>query len=88
MAMIEVKCPHCESTKVYKRGKNNGKPRYSCNDCRKTFYAEYTYNAWNPKVRQKVLDWAADGAGTRAIARQEKIHRDTVTSILKKRKNG
>jgi IS1 family transposase/transposase-like protein len=84
---IVIRCPHCKSKKVNKCGKNTGKQRYICMnpDCKhKTFYSEYTYKACNPEVRQRVLDWAADGSGTRAIARQEKIHRDTVTSILKK----
>jgi transposase-like protein len=86
MASIEIKCPHCNSNKIRKRGKSNGKLRYSCTNCQKTFYTQYAYNAWKPEVRKKVLAWTADGAGTRAIARQEKIHRDTVTSILKKQK--
>ncbi|MDR2707797.1 MAG: hypothetical protein LBB87_03505 [Nitrososphaerota archaeon] len=86
MVTTEILCPHCGGNKIRKCGKNNKKPRYFCNKCKKTFYTEYTYNAWKPEVRKKVLAWAADGAGTRAIARQEKIHRDTVISILKKQK--
>jgi transposase-like protein len=86
-----IKCPHCGSEKISKYGKNTGKQRYICKnpECsHKTFCTEYKYNAWKPEVRKKVLAWSADGAGTRAIARQERIHRDTVTSILKKRKTG
>jgi transposase-like protein len=83
---MEIICPHCGGNKIRKCGKKNKKPRYFSTNCKKTFYTEYTYNAWKPDVRKKVLAWAADGAGTRAIARQEKIHRDTVTSILKKQK--
>ncbi|MCL1965856.1 MAG: hypothetical protein FWF62_01700, partial [Candidatus Bathyarchaeota archaeon] len=40
----------------------------------------------NHRFVKKVLAWAADDAGTRTTARQEKIHHDTVTSILKKQK--
>lgn len=34
-------CPHCSSTKVYKRGKKNGVQMYKCNDCNK-WYSETT----------------------------------------------
>ena len=34
-------CPHCMSTKVYKRGKQNGVQMYQCNDCKK-WYSETT----------------------------------------------
>jgi transposase-like protein len=34
-------CPHCTSTKVYKRGKQKGVQMYKCNDCSK-WYSETT----------------------------------------------
>jgi len=34
-------CPHCQSEKVYKRGKQNGVQMYQCNDCKK-WYSETT----------------------------------------------
>lgn len=34
-------CPHCHSTSVYKRGKQNGVQMYSCKDCSK-WYSETT----------------------------------------------
>lgn len=34
-------CPHCSSTKVYKRGKQKGVQMYRCNDCAK-WYSETT----------------------------------------------
>jgi len=34
-------CPHCTSTKVYKRGKKRGVQMYRCNDCEK-WYSETT----------------------------------------------
>lgn len=30
-------CPHCQSTYVVKNGKLNGKQRYLCRDCKKSF---------------------------------------------------
>jgi transposase-like protein len=34
-------CPHCSSSKVYRRGKQNGVQMYKCNDCNK-WYSETT----------------------------------------------
>lgn len=34
-------CPHCSSTKVYRRGKQSGVQMYKCNDCTK-WYSETT----------------------------------------------
>jgi len=34
-------CPHCSSTKVYKRGKQRGVQIYRCNNCNK-WYSETT----------------------------------------------
>ena len=34
-------CPHCNSFKVYKRGKQNGVQMYQCNECKK-WYSETT----------------------------------------------
>lgn len=30
-------CPHCNSTHIVKNGKLNGKQRYKCRGCNKTF---------------------------------------------------
>jgi transposase-like protein len=93
MVVIEEKivCPHCGSDNVSKHGTPNGKPNYYCNNpacSHKTFTSKYTYKGCDPKVRLKVLAMSADGCGTRAISRLEGVHRDTVTSLLKKRKIG
>ncbi len=52
------------------------------------FVEEYTYNAYKPEVRKQVLKMAVDCTGTRATGRILNISKDTVTSILKKLKNG
>jgi transposase-like protein len=46
-------CPHCASTKVYKRGKQNGVQMYNCNDC-KRWYSETTGTAlYDIKLKSK-----------------------------------
>ena len=90
--LIVVKCPTCGSEKVSKNGrKKTGKQVYNRDnhDCdRRDFVEEYTYNGSNPKIREKILDMTANGNGTRATGRVLGISKDTVTSVLKKRKIG
>jgi len=46
-------CPHCASTRVYKRGKQNGVQMYRCNDCSK-WYSETTGTAlYDIKLKSK-----------------------------------
>ena len=44
--MKAIKCPHCESEKVKENGhQKNGKQRYRCNKCGKTFQEFLPYDA-------------------------------------------
>ena len=52
----------------------------------KTFQIQYAYNACVPGVREKIIDIAMNGSGVRDTGRVLGISKDTVTSILKKRK--
>jgi transposase-like protein len=46
-------CPHCTSTKVYRRGKQKGVQMYRCNDCSK-WYSETTGTAlYDIKLKSK-----------------------------------
>ena len=91
MVYIKVLCPHCGSDDVVLHGKNtNGKQRLLCRNAEcshKTFQLEYTYNAYNPGVKQQIIDMAMNGSGTRDTGRVLNISKDTVTSVLKKQNN-
>ncbi len=82
---ITVGCPFCNSDKVSKNGHNKtGKQVYNCNnpDCtHHNFAEEYTYKAYEPEVRRKVLKVAVDCTGTRTAGRIPGISKDTVTDI-------
>lgn len=89
---MTIKCPHCGSEKVSKNGHNRtGKQVYRCNnpECNHySFVEEYTNKAYDPEVRKQVLKLAIDCTGTRATGRILGISKDSVTSILKKQKDG
>jgi len=90
--IVKVLCPFCGSDKVSKNGHNKtGKQVYNCNNSNcnhRNFIEQYTHKAYLPEVRQQVLKMTVNGNGTRATGRILGISKDTVTAILKKRKNG
>lgn len=90
MAKVNVKCPYCGSEEVVFYGRNRtGKQRLLCKNpscAHKTFQLEYRNNASRPGTKEKIIEMAMNGAGTRDTGRVLKIAKDTVTRVLKKRK--
>jgi len=72
-----------------KSGKNAlGVQRYLCQkvDCEtKTFMLKYRYRAYNPGVKEQIVDMAISGSGIRDTAKVLKINKNTVISTLKKK---
>ena len=92
MAVIKVKCPYCGSEEISLYGKNNttGRQRYLCRNkacSHKTFQLEYKNNACRPGMEEKIVEMTMNGGGTRDTGRVLKISPNTVTKVLKKRKN-
>ena len=92
MAEIKVKCPYCGSEEVSLYGKNSttGRQRYLCRNkacSHKTFQLEYKNNACRPGTKEKVVEMTMNGSGTRDTGRVLGISPNTVTAVLKKRKN-
>ena len=91
MAEIKVKCPYCGSEEVSLYGKSrSGKQRYLCRNkacSHKTFQLEYKNNACRPGTKEKIVAITMNGGGTRDTGRILNISPNTVTAVLKKRKN-
>ena len=89
MVLISVRCPHCGSDQVVKRGKTeNAKQRYLCQklECpTPTFIVDYDYQGYLPDVKKRSIDMALNGSGIRDTARVLAISPTTVISELKKR---
>ena len=69
-------CPHCASTKVYKRGKQKGVQMYRCNDCNK-WYSETTgtplYDIKLKSKWQSYLNCMEQGMPIKKIAKHLRI---------------
>ena len=92
MAVIKVECPYCGSKEISLYGKNSttGRQRYLCCNkaCNhKTFQVEYKNNGSRPGVKEKIVEMTINGGGTRDTGRVLGISPNTVTSVLKKRRN-
>ena len=65
-ATIEIKCPHCHSSKVVKNGrKSTGRQNFRCKNCGKQFQHEYFYQGADPLVKAQVKSSLLHGSGIR-----------------------
>jgi transposase-like protein len=81
-----ITCPFCNCDDLVKNGHSeNNTQRWVCKGCGKSFQLEYTYNAYNPGVKEKIVELTLNSSGVRDISRTLKINRNTVMSELKKK---
>ena len=89
MAQVNVKCPECGGTEVYKHGTSKtGEQRYMCHAPKcasRTFRLDYRYEGARPGIEEKIIAMAANASGIRDTARVLGITTDKVMSTLKKR---
>jgi AcrR family transcriptional regulator len=76
-------CPDCQSDRVAKNGKQQGKQRYICKECGRQFADRYAPRGYPLETRQKCLDLHAQGIGFREIDRQTGVNRNTVINWVK-----
>ena len=81
-----IVCPHCSCDDLVKNSHSeNNTQRWFCSGCNKSFQLEYAYNAYNPGVKEKIIELTMNSSGIRDISRTLKINKNTVISELKKR---
>jgi transposase-like protein len=87
MTFIAVRCPHCQSEQIVKRGKTRrGTQRYLCHNTACTtgsFLLDYRNRGCLPEVKQTIVDMSLNARGIRDTARVLRISTDTVLSELK-----
>src|SRR4029450_4999004 len=89
MTFIAVRCPHCHSEQIVKRGKTGcGTQRYLCQNttCAPgSFLLDYRYLGRLPAVKQQIIDMSLNASGVRDTARVLRISTDTVLRELRKK---
>jgi insertion element IS1 protein InsB len=76
-------CVKCHSKGV-KHGKTKqGKQRYFCKICIKTFVVYYSYHAYNQDINTKIISFTKENVGILGTARLLKISAQTVIKRIK-----
>ena len=92
MTFIAVRCPHCQSDQIVKRGKTaRGAQRYLCQNalCPKgSFLLDSCNRGCLPDVKQMIIDMSLNASGVRDTARSLHICPNTVLRELKKKAAG
>lgn len=88
MTFIAVRCPHCQSDQIVKRGKTaRGTQRYLCQNTlgvKGSFLLDYCHRGCLPDVKQTIIDMSLNASGVRDTARVLPICPNTVLRELKK----
>jgi transposase-like protein len=83
-----ITCPTCGSYHIMKSGWSTRRvQRYRCqqqNCVTKTFMLEYYYKAYEPGIKEQIVEMAINSSGIRDTARILKINKNTVIRTLKK----
>jgi len=86
---IAVRCPHCHSDQIVKRGKTaRGTQRYLCQNtlCIKgSFLLDYCNRGCLAEVKDLIIDMSLNASGVRDTARSLHISTNTVLRELKKK---
>jgi AcrR family transcriptional regulator/transposase-like protein len=76
-------CPDCQSDRVARNGKQQGKQRYVCRGCGRQFVDRYIERGYPLQIRQKCLDLHAQGVSFREIERSTGVSHNTVINWVK-----
>ena len=87
MVTIIVSCRYCGQPEAVRRKglSTHGHQRYRCENCKRTFQLDYNKRAYEPGIKEQVIDMALNGSGIRDTARVLRINMNTVMSTLKKK---
>lgn len=93
MVTITVSCRYCQNQQAVRRKgvtANGYQPHrrtgYKCEACKRSFQLDYAKRAYQPGIKEQVVDMALNGSGIRDTARVLKINMNTVMSTLKKKR--
>jgi AcrR family transcriptional regulator len=76
-------CPDCQSDRVAKNGRQQGKQRYICRGCGRQFVDRYIARGYPLEIRQKCLDLHQSGVSFREIERSTGVSHNTVINWVK-----
>ena len=78
-----MKCPKCDSSKIFKNGSRRGKQCFRCRECGRQFVLNPKKQPYPPEVKQLCLKMYLNGMGLRGIERVTEIHHTTIMNWIK-----
>ncbi|MEQ9263102.1 MAG: IS1 family transposase [Owenweeksia sp.] len=81
--MGKTRCPVCRSVSIKNGTQPNGKQRYLCKDCKKSFQIKYQNKAYEHRINQEISSYLKEGVGIRSISRILEISASTVLKRIK-----
>jgi len=90
MGLIDVICRYCQGGHQIRRQgvSKSGHQRYRCEQCERTFQLAYSNKAYEPGIKDQILDMVVNGGGIRKTARALQVNMNTVMSTIKKKLQG
>lgn len=86
MVTLTVACYHCGSESVVRDGQtSNGKQRYKCKSCRRSFRESPQVNGYSEAEKELILRAYNERPSMRGLQRVFGVSRPTLISWLKKR---
>lgn len=76
-------CPHCQSGKVVKNGRRQGKQSYLCRGCNRQFREKPQPQSYSREVKDLCVKMSLNGMGFRAIERVTGISHNSVLNWVR-----
>ena len=77
-------CKHCGSEKRVNNGYVQGKQRYKCKDCNRTYREGDLREKYSNEQRLRVIKWYLEGAGIMSIERMEGVPNPLIIKWIRK----
>ena len=77
-------CKHCGSDKRVKNGYVQGKQRYKCKECSKTYREGDLREKYSNEKRIRVIKWYLEGVGIMSIERMEGVPNPLIIKWIRK----
>lgn len=81
---MKTSCKHCGSSHKVKDGVVQGKQRYRCKDCGKTYREGDKRERYTNEQRLRVIKWYLEGAGIMSIERMEGVPNPLIIKWIRK----
>ncbi len=81
--MKTMKCKKCKSLLVKNGKQSNGKQRYYCKLCNRSFQRTYTYNSYKMGINKNIYLLLKESVGITSISRLLSISKTTVIKRIK-----